>query len=82
MGGKGRAVNLPLTQTRKYNLMISKQTQVAMNADSLAQGKANRQRPPGRFVTNTAGRIDSRLTWPKLHLATFIKCQILFVNWQ
>ena len=68
-GGKGRVVNL----VEKQSTMMAKLKQMANKADSSAHGDAN---PCGhlacRFVRKTAGRIDSRLTLPKLHLATRI----------
>ena len=49
--------------------MIAKQ--MASKADSSARGKANPTGHPAcRFVGKTAGPIDSRLTLPKLPLAT------------
>ena len=48
--------------------MIAKEEQMA---DSSAYGKANPWGHPACiFVEKTAGRIDSRFTLPKLHLAT------------
>lgn len=47
--------------------MIAEQEQMA---DSSAHGKANPGGHPAYiFVEKTAGRIDSRFTLPKLHLA-------------
>ena len=51
---------------------IPKLEQMADMADSSAHGKANPcGHPSCIFVRKTAGRIDLRLTLPKLHLATF-----------
>ena len=64
--GKGRVAK----QCRK-TAMIAKQEQMANTADSSAHDKANPcGHPACIFVRKTAGRIDSRLTLPKLHLAT------------
>ena len=53
--------------------MMAKQKQMANKADPSAHGDANPcGHPACRFVRKTAGRIDSRLTLPKLHLATRI----------
>ena len=72
MGGKGRVVNSLAKQYRKC-AMIAKQKQIVNMADSSAHGKENPcSHPACRFVGKTAGRIDSRLTLPILHLATFI----------
>ena len=69
-GGKGRVVNLLAKQCRK-SAMMAKQKQMANKPDSSAHGEANRcDHSACRFVGKTAGRIDSRLTLPKLHLAT------------
>ena len=51
---------------------MAEKQQIVNKADSSAQGKANtRGQPTCRFVGKTAGRIDLRLTLPKLHLATY-----------
>ena len=61
---------MPAKQCRK-TATIAKQEQMVNKADSSAHGKANPcGHPAWRFIGNTTGRIDSRLTLPKLHLAT------------
>ena len=51
--------------------MMAKQKQMANKANLSAHGDANPCcHPACIFVGKTAGRIDSRLTLPKLHLAT------------
>ena len=61
--------------------MIAKQEQMVNKADFSAPGKANPcSHSPCIFVGKTPGRISSRLTLPKLHLATFISFYLHLIH--
>ena len=71
-GREGQGSKFASETLYKHYAMIAKQEQMANTADSSAHGKANTcGHPACIFVRKTAGRIDSRLTFPKLHLATY-----------